>query len=523
MKTFLKILGVVILLIMVVLVYLVINSNSIADKKLQEALKTLPEHIKVTYDDLEFNLLDGDLKFKNSKVRFNKEGTDSIQSIIEISDISIMDIDYSEYLFNDKIIIESLVLNEPIINHQIGNSNNESGPSETSNDSLNSDSKIPLHIGSLIIKNGQVEVTSKKMDTLVFRTENSNINIQDVEINNKVTDLLPFTYTKYSGSTEDLFVKLGDFEFATISSMDFADYNVSMVDASIKTKYSKTELSKVITRERDWYDIHIDSIQLQQVTLARYNDTIRQFKSSLLKFCKPNVTIYRNKLERDQHKVKHYYSYGLRHLPFKMDIDSLEITDGTVVYQEKVNAGKPAGEIRFPEFYANVSNLANTNDDDTKIHVTSKFMKDTPIDVEWNFNVKDTTETYTFVANVGRFPTQHINQFSSNNTYVRLEGTLNKTYFTIHGNRYRNTIRLRVNYDDFKISLIDKEKGKKKKILSALANIFIKKDSDGAWKDYREGEATTERVRNKSFYGNLWKVLGEGLEHAMTSLKKESD
>ncbi|WP_228851293.1 hypothetical protein [Aegicerativicinus sediminis] len=522
MKTFLKILGVVIIILIGVVIYLVINANSIADEKLKKAFANLPEHITITYDDLEFNLLDGDLKFNNSKVRFNKEGTDSIRSFIEISDISILDIDYSEYLFNDQLIIESLILNNPVINHQIGESPAKNNKTDTIGNS-SSDSKIPLHIGSLIIKNGSVNVRSKKLDTLVFKTNNSNITIQDVEINNTVTDLLPFTYSNYSGSTENLFVKLGDFEIATINKMGFEDYNVFMEDANIKTKYSKTELSRIITKERDWYDIHIDSIQLKQVRLERFNDTIRKFNSDHLKFCNPEVTIYRNKLERDQYKTKHYYSYGLRHLPFRMDIDSLDISNGTVIYQEKVHVGKQAGEIRFPEFYANVSNLANTNDEETKIYVTSKFMKNTPIEAQWYFKVSDTMETFTFEGDVGRFPTNNINQFSENNTFVRMEGTLNRTYFTIHGNRYQNTIRLKVNYDDFRISILDKEKGKKKKILSALANIFIKKDSDGAWKDYRIGEATQQRIYHKSFYGNLWKILGDGLEHAMTTVKKESD
>lgn len=517
-KTFLKILGILLLIIMVTLGYLVVNADSIADKKLRQALSKLPEHIKITYDGLDFDLLEGNLKFKNSQVNFNMEGTDSLQSTIKISDISILDIDYSEYLFNDKILIESLILNNPEIIHHIGKKEKDSISQKQSQTVDTTNSQIPLHIGSLIVKNGSVDVISRKLDTLVFTTRGTDINIHDVEINNRVTDLLPFTYSEYWGSTKNLFIKLGDYEFATIDAMDFKNYAVSLVNANIKTKYSRSELSKIITRERDWYDIHIDSVKLSEMHLTRYNDTIRQFDSKLVEIFKPNVTIYRNKLVRDEYVTKHYYGYGLRHLPFKMNIDSLNIKNGTVVYQEKVNARKQAGEIQFPEFNAHVSNLANTNENPTQIHFESNFMKATPIEVQWNFKVSDTTEAYTFEANVGSFPTNSINQFSENNTNVRMEGTLNRTYITIHGNRYQNRIMLKVNYDDFKISLLNEERGKKKTLLSALTNIFIKKDSDNAWKDFRTGEATFNRVYNKSFYGNLWKTIHKGLLDAMTAI-----
>jgi len=73
-------------------------------------------------------------------------------------------------------------------------------------------------------------------------------------------------------------------------------------------------------------------------------------------------------------------------------------------------------------------------------------------------------------------------------------------------------------YDDFKVSILNKEKKRKKWLVSTLANIFIAKTSKNEEGGFKKGSGDVNRDQNKSFFNYLWLNLKEGMLKTVTAL-----
>ncbi|MDO1512796.1 hypothetical protein Q2T41_09035 [Maribacter confluentis] len=95
-------------------------------------------------------------------------------------------------------------------------------------------------------------------------------------------------------------------------------------------------------------------------------------------------------------------------------------------------------------------------------------------------------------------------------------------YFTISGDDYTANGDIKMNYEDFKFQVLDKERKGVKKILSFIGNLFINDGSKADEDGFRYGTISTERVQHKSFFNYLWINLKDGLLDVLTgSGKKE--
>ena len=146
-------------------------------------------------------------------------------------------------------------------------------------------------------------------------------------------------------------------------------------------------------------------------------------------------------------------------------------------------------------------------------------MDSTPFTTDWSFDVNNTNDTFLFKADVGSLPAEDINSFTVPNLKVQLEGEANKIYFTIDGNNTASQVDLKINYDKFKINVLNKKGDKKNGFLSAIANIFISKDSDKSEGDFREGSGEVKRDKTKSFFNYLWLNAEKGLKSSLTGGK----
>tara|TARA_R100000908_G_C3735756_1_gene133737 strand:- start:870 stop:1301 length:432 start_codon:yes stop_codon:yes gene_type:complete len=138
-------------------------------------------------------------------------------------------------------------------------------------------------------------------------------------------------------------------------------------------------------------------------------------------------------------------------------------------------------------------------------------MEKTPITVNWSFDVQNTEDQFQFRAEVGQLVAERLNSFTEPNLKVMLEGNTNKTYFTIDGNNTSSTIDMKINYSDFKVTLLQKDGKEKNKFLSTIANIFISKNSEKKDEFYKEGKANATRNKSKSVFNFLWINVKEAL------------
>lgn len=503
------------LLVLAIVGYFV--ADAVISSKLENFLKKeLPETVSVNYESLDVNIWRGSVVMVQPRIINRGTHTSKTNAEIELDTLLVDGFGYWNYLVNNSIHIESVQLRSPklIYNH------NSSIPKNEYKYSALEKLKQEIKVGRFNIQNGELNIKDIETDSLLLHTSNLTANVMDIHLDNSsIKRRIPFNYGDYNLSFNDLFYTMGDYEHLKLVSAVITQDQAAFNQLKLVTKYSKEKLNQIISIERDHFDVSIPSLVLEAQEFGYKSDSIFYFKSPEVIFESPEMYIYRNKLLADDATRKSLYSKMLRSLKFDLTLSAIKLENATIIYSEKVNADMQAGEISFTQMNADIKNISNTYgaSEKTTLAIDAVFMARTPIKVDWNFDVNNVNDAFVFKVDIGRLPAPDLNPFSKPNLKVQFEGELLKTYATISGDANTARVNMRANYEEFKVNVLDKEGKDEKKLLSAIANLFIKKDSnqssDGFREAFKEGVA---RDYTKSVFNFLWLSLRSGLISVMT-------
>ncbi|MBJ7882628.1 hypothetical protein [Gelidibacter salicanalis] len=492
-------------------------ANAMISSKLEKFLKEdLPETISVDYKSVDVDVWRGSVVMVGPKITNRGSHTSQINSELILDTLLVDGFGYWNYLVNDNIYVESIQLRSPklLYNH------NSAIPKDEYKYSALEQLKQDVKVGRFNIQNGELHIKNIETDSLLLHTKNLTANVMDIQVNAaSVKRRIPFNYGDYNLSYNDLFYVVGDYENLSVASATITQDKAAFNQLHLYTKYSMAKMTQMISVERDHFDVTIPSLVLEAQEFGYEQDSIFYFKSPKIILDSPEMRIYRNKLVADDFTRKNLYSKTLRELTFNLTLSEVSLKNASIVYSEKVNAEMEAGKISFTEMNADIKNISNTyaSPEKTRLKIDAIFMAKTPIKVDWSFDVNDVNDAFVFKVDIGRLPAPDLNPFSKPNLKVQFEGELLKTYATISGDANTSRVDMRVNYEEFKVIVLTKEGKDKNKVLSAIANLFIKKDSNSSSDGFREGfKVGIERNHTKSIFNFLWLSIRSGLISVLT-------
>ncbi len=497
-----------------------VSINGILKSKLENFIQErLPENMVRAYDDITVDSFDGSLVVTNASLIIQNKEDGVKHTFINVEKLKISDISYWDYLFNDKINIEAISLENPKIAYY-------KDRMKHSKDSVRQAvARIykPITVGRILIKNTKFVIYEKGEYPTKIYTNNLTVEMDGVKVDNEtVIRKIPFEYKDFEAQSDTVFVKVSPYENLTIESFSLKNNNAIFENLALKTKYSKKELSGIISKERDHYNLSLQSLSIANFDFG-FNHNRFFAKSKKVSLTNPSLEIYRDKLVADDPKIKPLYSKMLRDLPFELTVDSLKINDAKIKYEERQNPENMGGSINFENLDASISNVSNTykSPEKTNLKIMADFMGKTPISVDWSFDVQNQNDQFLFRADIGSLVADRMNSFTEPNLKVKLEGHTNRTYFTIDGNNETSNIDMKINYSDFKVTVLQKDGIRKNKLVSALANIFISKNSEKKNDNYREGTAEAQRNKTKSVFNFLWLSVKNALVKIMLGGNKK--
>ena len=486
--------------------------NYFLENKLKKQLSEASENYKIQYEAIAVNALTGNVKVIQPRISIYEEKTKKLTATVALEKFSVEGFSYFNYLFQDKISVDDIIFNQAKITYY----KNETPKDDSSNNIFEKLKQI-VQIESIELKEAFITMYDGSNDSLILKSDNLNLKIDVIKINPS-QKMNPVSYSDFRVTSKATFYSLGEYENLILEGLDVNSTQSKFSGVKLKTKYSKHALTQMIPVERDHYDLAIDSITLKNQNFGFKHDSIFYFKSKRVDFHQPNFKIYRNKLVTDDMSVKPLYSKMLRDLGFDLTLNTVFLNNTSITYTEKTKGETSGGKILFSKLNAEIKNLSNTykaKDSLTAIKVKAIFMDNTPIDVDWNFDVNNLQDSFVFKAKMGGLNAESMNQFMEPNLNIQLEGAIKQTYFTINGTDDTSHIDLQIKYDAFDVIIL-KEKTKNK-LLSSIVNIFVSKDSEDVSNDFIKGsKSDIERVKNTSVFNYLWINIKEGLLHAMT-------
>ncbi len=368
------------------------------------------------------------------------------------------------------------------------------------------------------IKNGQFSILKSNGEKSLSLAK-FNANLKEFVMNEDTSkNKIPFTYKDYKVSGNQFFYDAGPYYNMDLSSFNMSSQNIDLKNFKLKPKLSRAEFVRMIPMEKDLYDISANGIQFSGINWKFENDK-PNIKIKNVKLSNVDANIFRSKIPKDDPKEKLLYSKLLRTIKFPLLVENLNLIDSRLVYEEDTPDSNGPGKVYFTNFNMKVKNL-NSNKQrgtDTKvpIAINCKFMNVSPMQVNWKFDTADLRDNFTIAGNINDLPAVDINPFIKPYLHVTATGRITKLNFDFRGNNDILNGKFRIAHQDLKVSVLDKKTQEKKKFLSAIANLIVKKDSD----QFPESvDVYVERNKERSFFNLFWKGIEDGLKKTLVGI-----
>lgn len=377
---------------------------------------------------------------------------------------------------------------------------------------------IDLNFTNIDIKNGKLSVLrsggEKSLSLAKFDVNVKNFLMDEVTSKNK----LPFKFQDYKMTGNTFFYDTGKYYQMTLSSLVMTPQSIDFKSFKMIPKMSRAEFVRTIPMEDDQFNISANRIRFSGIDWTFEKELDLHIKSATLDNVAANI--FRSKISKDNPKEKLLYSKLLRNIKFPLVVDNLNLMNSKLVYEEDKPDTNGPGKVVFTNFNMNVKNLnsnkrkgANTK---VPIRINCQFMDASPMLVKWNFDTADLRDNFTIGGYINNLPAVDITPFIKPYMNITATGTITSLNYDFKGNNDVMNGKFRITHKDLKVSLLDKDTKKKKKFLSGVANLLVKKDSQ----KFPDSVAIyVERNKERSFFNFYWKGIEDGLKKTLLIIK----
>lgn len=370
---------------------------------------------------------------------------------------------------------------------------------------------FPLMVRNVQLKNSNL-ILGKQNNPL--QLNDLNATLKNLEMNEStIRGKIPFKVGYYGFSTRNFNYKT---QFYRISA-SLLKLNKSAAQISnfeMIPTLSRAEFIRKIPTEKDLYNLKVNQIAMNgNWDFESSNPYLNASKMTLDGI---NAEIFRSKIPKDDLSEKPLYSKLLRSIKFPLYIQNTDIKNSFLQYEEDTKKSDGPGKLTFNHFNMNVKNLNSGKMNGMPTHVPieihCKFMNVSPMNVKWSFDTAKMDDAFAISGNISDLPAAEINPFIEPYLKIRATGDISDLIFDFKGNYKGLNGLLKMKHKNLRVSIL-KETGEKNKLLSAVANIFVRTDSG----KYPESVPVDDvpRDKTKSFFNLFWKGIEEGLKKTL--------
>ncbi|QTE23618.1 hypothetical protein [Polaribacter cellanae] len=490
------------LVVISIIAIVLFGLNFYAKNKIDEVLQQKITEKGFEYSgDISVNVLFGNVAINN--VELSKDSLKFQSNTISVSDFS-----YYSFLINDKISIGEVKVSTSSIEGKL--------PKKTSKPISKKDTlqhkKEEIFIESIIVNNLNVSVVDAA--SYPIKMANINIEISDFDLSANSHKKIPFSY-------DNLFVEIDNFEKKTsevqaikFKKFEFKNNDIVIDSLQIVPLKSRKNYIYHLPYEKELLDLVAKQIKISDIKIEEEPNLSFSANHILVDNVFFDLYLNASVLEASK-KFKPLYSKSLRDLPFKIDVKSLDIKDSKLIYEEQTKKNHKPGILVFDELNAQIKNINNSEyktEKFTVVDIQSKFMTDSALKIRWSFDINNKNDDFRISGSLFHVNSKNMSSFILPAYNVKMDGYINEMFFDFEGNNSVSNGKLNIDFKNFNIKILDKQKNKKK-FLSWLANLFVKDTS-------KQGMVKTkveklERDQTKSFWNYFWKNIEKGLQKSL--------
>lgn len=404
--------------------------------------------------------------------------------------------------------------------------------SKNSTDRSNKGLINSIVLDDLLMIDGKVKFFNKELEPLPkldFEGINLSLNELTLELmrSNQAIGLDYFleknpslSLKNYSIYTKDSLNKI------SIGKVNYLDQQLHLEEVKFQPILGRYDYLRKKIYQSDAIEAKAESIQLDGIQLKEF---LEQQKLSadrvLLDGLEMNV-LRDKRLPLEEGILKSMPQALMQHAPFEMQIDSIQIRNGFVRYQEFSPRSMLPGSIYFSDLnmdltpFILVKEGADYPIESSRLHVSSKLMGEGDVLLDAELFYADPFPMNVAIE-MGELDLRSLNNMLSRGVFVKvLEGrvTDGKWNFTMDNEKAIGTMDF--HYEDLKIELLDTltlERGKGKlNFMSFLGNLVAKNSNPRKFfKKEKTSDIYFQRDKSKFIFGGWWKATLSGLKGSL--------
>lgn len=468
----------------------------------------------INYEKIEVSLWSRNIYAQTLLISPKNQPKDSKNGLFsKIESITIEHFNIWDLAFNDVIQAESIIINKPrVILYKKGEkllNNSKSIKSEI----LEPFRKM-IAVSNIYLNDGTVDVVSLDSEKPILSIKKIILKLEGILLTDAtLKEKIPIQYKSYALVIDSLFFRTSAFYHLNIGKISTGKNFLKINNFSYIPQFNRSDFIKQLKKEKDINILKFDSAQVSKMNWGFKNDRFF-FKANSIVINHFDANIYRGKMPADDLSKKYLYNHLLRNIKFPLEIDTLQVLKSKLVYEEEKDFSKGPGVLNFDKFNLQATNIKSgfglKKTDDVKIKVNCIFMKTSPLDVDWSFNVLDKKDSFHIQGVISNFDVAAIERFSKPYMNASFTGVFNKYRFNFYGNDDAVKGNASLDYDDLKVKLYKKKNPEKvAKLKSAIVNLIVKNDSKDKVKN---ADVELKRIQEKSFYNFLWRSIAESLK-----------
>ncbi|GAA4303546.1 hypothetical protein [Compostibacter hankyongensis] len=398
-------------------------------------------------------------------------------------------------------------------------------PGELNRDSLSSNIFLKtlldrIRVNNIRVTDGFLTITDQQKKEPVLSAGPLDVRLRDVVADSAtVASPFPFRYGSVEISGDSVVFHPDTLYIMRVPHLQLKNHMLELDSLQLASRYSRDVFQQKIGYQQDWYRLSAPRIRLRDISWGVARKQIYVHARSL--FLENTVFLsYRDKRVPFRSVEKPMPGTALKRLPFLLTIDSLSVSGSRITYEEHPDAPRSSGAVVFDRLSCHAANISNDSVWLLKhpvcdVQAQSLLLGATPLKAHFRFRLSDPGDAFEVGATLGSLPMATLNRTLKPLADITASGRVQSLDLTIRGNDISAGSNMRLLYDSLTLDIFEKEGHKTNRLLSAVANLFIRKHNKPEDDQPQTATFRFTRYRDRSFFNYLWNSIKKG---ALTTL-----
>jgi hypothetical protein len=493
-----------------------------------------PMNHRIDYRDIRVNLISRLIKIKDARIYPDSSliKDEHIWMEINVDQIKLTDFNILDLLLHKTLVIGDFILLNPLVEVNLPIRVTQEAIQAVEEDTsivTKSPLLTKISLERMILSGGSFRLIQNN----VILASSDDINFIARQINlvkNSKEEPIGYTYgdVKFNLSNIKLHSETGLYEMSLEKlSVDKIDSSLVLSGFKMKPKYDKNEFSGKLKAQTDRFDVEISSIKINGIGYRRLLDgQPLQITEILLDGI--NADIFRDKnVSFDFNRRPLFYNESFLKISIPLIIDTFNVTNSTILYNELAEGRTEPGLIRLEDFNLQSGNLTNHLQFDSldyamKFDIQAKVMGEGPMNVKVILPLEGDLRKFEVSGSVGTMNISPVNAMLEPSMNIKFKGgTVTRMTFAFNANDDFSNGWMEFLYKDLDVELMKKDQDKEKGFLSFMANSVANSNNPQPGKDdFKSVEIGFERDKSKGIIGFIWKTIQSGMVRTILPISK---